>query len=107
MRRTVRPDHEERQHRQQRQHPRDLCRRGRPAPRALHPPAHPEAEQNRRLKDQDVHLHIYTVDSKDVIVIVPTNGAAANFPMGSEVNLIFGGNVAHVFSKEDGHNLEW
>ena len=54
------------------------------------------------LMGSSVHLHISTVDSKDVIVIVPTNGAAANFPMGSEVNLIFGGNVAHVFS-----NLEW
>ena len=59
------------------------------------------------LMGSSVHLHISTVDSKDVIVIVPTNGAAANFPMGSEVNLIFGGNVAHVFSKEDGRNLEW
>ena len=59
------------------------------------------------LMGSSVHLHISTVDSKDVIVIVPTNGAAANFPMGSEVNLIFGDNVAHVFSKEDGHNLEW
>ena len=59
------------------------------------------------LMGSSVHLHISTVDSKDVIVIVPTNGAAANFPMGSEVNLIFGVNVAHVFSKEDGHNLEW
>ena len=59
------------------------------------------------LMGSSVHLHISTVDSKDVIVIVPTNGAAANFPMGSEVNLIFGGNVAHVFSKEYGHNLEW
>ena len=59
------------------------------------------------LMGSSVHLHISTVDSKDVIVIVPTNGAAANFPMGSEVNLIFGGNVAHVFCKEDGHNLEW
>ena len=59
------------------------------------------------LMGSSVHLHISTVDSKDVIVIVPTNGAAANFPMGSEVNLIFGGKVAHVFSKEDGHNLEW
>ena len=59
------------------------------------------------LMGSSVHLHISTVDSKDVIVIVPTNGAAANFPMGSEVNLIFGGNVAHVFSKEDGNNLEW
>ena len=53
-----------------------------------------------------VHLHV-TAGDKDVIVIVPTNGAAANFPMGSEVNMIFGGNVAHVFSKETERNLEW
>jgi multiple sugar transport system ATP-binding protein len=53
-----------------------------------------------------VHLHI-TAEDKDAIVIVPTNGDAAHFPMGSEVNLIFGGNVAHVFNKETGLNLEW
>ena len=53
-----------------------------------------------------VHLHI-TAGDKDVIVIVPTLGAAANFPMGSEVNMTFGGNVAHVFGKETGLNLEW
>ena len=53
-----------------------------------------------------VHLHI-TAEGKDVIVIVPTNGDAAHFPMGSEVNLTFGGNVAHVFSKENENNLEW
>ena len=53
-----------------------------------------------------VHLHI-TAGDKDVIVIVPTLGAATNFPMGSEVNMTFGGNVAHVFGKESGKNLEW
>ena len=53
-----------------------------------------------------VHLHV-AAEGKDVIVIVPTNGAAAHFPMGSEVNMIFGGNVAHIFSKETEHNLEW
>ena len=53
-----------------------------------------------------VHLHV-AAEGKDVIVIVPTNGAAAHFPMGSEVNMIFGGNVAHVFSKETEKNLEW
>ena len=53
-----------------------------------------------------VHLHV-AAEGKDVIVIVPTNGAAAHFPMGSEVNMIFGGNVAHVFDKETGKNLEW
>ena len=53
-----------------------------------------------------VHLHV-AAEGKDVIVIVPTNGAAAHFPMDSEVNMIFGGNVAHVFDKETGKNLEW
>ena len=53
-----------------------------------------------------VHLHV-AAEGKDVIVIVPTNGAAAHFPMGSEVNMIFGGNVAHVFDKTTGKNLEW
>ena len=58
------------------------------------------------LMGSSVHLHI-TADGKDVVVIVPTNGNAAHFPMGSEVNMIFGGNVAHVFSKETEKNLEW
>ena len=53
-----------------------------------------------------IHLHI-TAGDKDVIVIVPTLGAAANFPMGSAVNMTFDGNVAHVFGKETGINLEW
>ena len=53
-----------------------------------------------------VHLHV-AAEGKDVIVIVPTNGAAAHFPAGSEVNMIFGGNVAHVFSKEKYKILEW
>ncbi|MEA5142388.1 MAG: sn-glycerol-3-phosphate ABC transporter ATP-binding protein UgpC [Oscillibacter sp.] len=53
-----------------------------------------------------VHLHV-SAENRDVIVIVPTNGDAAHFAMGSEVNLIFGGNVAHLFSKETENNLEW
>ena len=58
------------------------------------------------LMGSSVHLHI-TTNGHDVVVIVPTNGNAAHFPMGSEVNMIFGGNVAHVFSKETEKNLEW
>ena len=53
-----------------------------------------------------IHLHI-TANGRDLIVIVPTNGAAASFAMGDEVNLTFGGNVAHVFSKKTEKNLEW
>ena len=53
-----------------------------------------------------VHLHV-SAEGKDVIVIVPTAGGSSNFAMGSEVNLTFGGNVVHVFSKETEKNLEW
>ena len=53
-----------------------------------------------------VHLHV-TAEDKDVIVIVPTTGGSIAYPMGSELNLTFDGNVAHVFNKETGMNLEW
>ena len=53
-----------------------------------------------------IHLHV-TAEGKDVIVIVPANGDTARFPMGSGVNLTFGGSVAHVFSRETEKNLEW
>ncbi len=58
------------------------------------------------LMGASVHLHI-TSQGRDMIVIVPTNGIEANFPMNSEVQLTFNGNVAHVFSKETEKNLEW
>ena len=58
------------------------------------------------LMGPSIHLHV-TAEGKDVIVIVPANGDTARFPMGSGVNLTFGGNVAHVFSKETEKNLEW
>ena len=53
-----------------------------------------------------VHLHV-NADHKDVIVIVPTMNSSSVYPMGSEVNLTFSGNVAHIFSKETDKNLEW
>ena len=59
------------------------------------------------LMGSSVHLHISEEGGNDVVVIVPTNGRAHNFPMGTEVMLNFEGNVAHVFSKVDEHNLEW
>ena len=59
------------------------------------------------LMGSSVHLHISEEGGNDVVVIVPTNGRAHNFPMGTEVHLTFEGNVAHVFSKETEKNLEW
>ena len=58
------------------------------------------------LMGPSIHLHV-TAEGKDVIVIVPANGDTARFPMGGGVNLTFGGNVAHVFSRETEKNLEW
>ena len=51
------------------------------------------------------HLHM-SVAGKDAIVIVPNNGETSDY-MGKDVKLTFSGNVAHVFAKDDGHNLEY
>ena len=53
-----------------------------------------------------VHLHL-SAEGKDVIVIVPTIDLKDSFRQGDTVHLSFGGNVAHVFSKETDKNLEF
>ncbi len=58
------------------------------------------------LMGASVHLHL-NAEGKDIIVIVPTNGQIAHFPMGSVVNLTFNGNVAHLFNKTTEKNLEY
>lgn len=54
-----------------------------------------------------VHLHI-SACGRDMIIIVQTmdlkNGA--DFSIGSPISFTFGGNVAHVFARESGKNLE-
>jgi len=54
-----------------------------------------------------VHLHVTTADGRDVVIIVPTVDMKGSFAMGDTVHFSFGGNVAHVFSKENDKNLEW
>ncbi|MBR3347422.1 MAG: ABC transporter ATP-binding protein, partial [Solobacterium sp.] len=60
------------------------------------------------LMGSSVHLHINAC-GKDGVIIVPTLDLKGNktFTMGSEINFTFGGNVAHVFAKETGKNLEF
>ena len=54
-----------------------------------------------------VHLHV-TAEGKDVIIIVPTTEMMTDsFKMGEEIQFIFDGSVAHVFSKETDKSLEW
>ena len=57
------------------------------------------------LMGSSLHLHM-TVDGNDVICIVPTEGRKVNYD-GQQLNLAFTGDVAHIFSKEDQHNLEY
>ena len=56
-----------------------------------------------------IHLHV-NVMGKDAIFIVQTmdlNGSLqTNFTMGQDIAFTFGGNVAHIFGKESGRNLE-
>jgi multiple sugar transport system ATP-binding protein len=55
-----------------------------------------------------VHLHINAV-GKDGVIIVPTLDLKGNksFAMGSQIEFTFGGNVAHIFAKDSGKNLEF
>ena len=53
-----------------------------------------------------VHLHV-SAEGRDVIIIVPTIEMEGNYKIGDQVHFSFGGNVAHVFSKETEKNLEW
>ncbi len=53
-----------------------------------------------------VHLHV-NADGRDVIIIVPTIDMKGNYAIGDSVRFTFGGNVAHVFSKETDKNLEF
>lgn len=53
-----------------------------------------------------VHLHV-NANGRDVIIIVPTLDMENNYNYGDLVHFTFAGNVAHVFSKETGKNLEF
>jgi multiple sugar transport system ATP-binding protein len=53
-----------------------------------------------------VHLHV-NADGRDVIIIVPILDMEDNYNYGDLVHFTFAGNVAHVFSKETGKNLEY
>ena len=53
-----------------------------------------------------VHLHV-DADGRDVIIIVPILDMEDNYKFGDLVHFTFAGNVAHVFSKETGKNLEY
>ncbi len=57
----------------------------------------------------EVHLHL-NAEGRDTIIIVPTLTLGENvdkFTSGSALRFIFGGNVAHVFSKKTERNLEY
>ncbi len=57
----------------------------------------------------EVHLHLNAA-GRDTVIIVPTlslGDTSGKFTAGSTLRFTFGGNVAHVFSKETEKNLEY
>ena len=60
------------------------------------------------LMGSSVHLHINAL-GKDGVIIVPTLDLKGNktFAMGSPIEFTFSGDVAQVFAKESGKNLEF
>ena len=52
----------------------------------------------------EIHYHA-TFMGNDIIIIVPTVGNQT-VEMGKEIGFTFDGNVAHIFNKETGINLE-
>ncbi len=60
------------------------------------------------LMGSTIHMHV-NISGKDAIVILPTidlsNEQKNSFSYGSRVNITFGGNVVHLFSKETEKNL--
>ena len=61
------------------------------------------------LMGSTIHMHV-DIDGKDAIVILPTmdlsNDQKNGFAYGSKVNITFGGNLVHMFSKQTEKNLE-
>ena len=57
------------------------------------------------LMGSSLHLHL-SVDDKDVIAIVPTEGKVVDY-INKEVDLAFSGNVCHLFDKKTQLNLEY
>ena len=61
------------------------------------------------LMGSTIHMHV-DIEDKDAILILPTIDLTADqrngFAYGAEVNITFGGNVVHMFSKKTEKNLE-
>ena len=51
------------------------------------------------------HLHV-TADGRDVILIVATMTMTRNYEPDDALRISFSGGLVHLFSKEDGTNLE-
>ncbi|MBP3634384.1 MAG: TOBE domain-containing protein, partial [Oscillospiraceae bacterium] len=60
------------------------------------------------LMGSTIHMHV-NIDGRDSIIILPTidldSDTRSSFAYGAKVNVAFGGNVVHMFSKETEMNL--
>ena len=92
--------------------PQDITLGIRPDHIVLCDPSAPHAIDARvdvtELMGSTIHMHV-NIDGKDAIVILPTidlaNEQKNGFSYGSKIDITFGGNVVHMFSKETEKNL--
>ena len=92
--------------------PQDITLGIRPDHIVLCDPSAPHAIDARvdvtELMGSTIHMHV-NIDGKDAIVILPTidlaNEQKNGFTYGSKIDITFGGNVVHMFSKETEKNL--
>ena len=59
------------------------------------------------LMGSSMHVHLTDQTGKDMVVILNDKNEFAAFKPGAEINMTFGPDMIHVFSKEDEKNLEW
>ena len=59
------------------------------------------------LMGSSMHVHLTAQTGKDMVVILNDKNDFSAFKPGAEINMTFGPDVIHVFSREDEKNLEW
>ena len=59
------------------------------------------------LMGSSMHVHLTAQTGKDMVVILNDKNDFNAFKPGAEINMTFGPDVIHVFSREDEKNLEW
>ena len=59
------------------------------------------------LMGSSMHVHLTNQEGKDMVIILNNKADFGRYDVGDEINMTFGPDTIHVFSKKDETNLEW